>query len=345
MPSPRLLLVSAVVAPALAVGLGQGLVVAPGSAAPAATQQVSVPEPSAAPARSAPQKRPNVLLITTDDQADIEMRSMPRTRRLITRAGADFVNAISPHPLCCPARAEILTGEFAHNNGVKHNTGPYGGYSRFATEGGGSNLRENIGVWMRRAGYDTGFTGKMLNGYRAGSKRPRGWGMWDPSLSRTYAYYGTQFFNNGRPQTPKGYVVDVVANRASTYIASRARSRKPFFLWASHVAPHDTIVGGRTLPHPLIAKRHRTKFRSTPLPAMKKPSFNERDVSDKPRYMRRGRLSTRGMVGNYRERQRSLAAVDEANAKMIGALRKAGSSRTRSSSSPPTTATSSGSTG
>lgn len=327
MPSPRILLACAVVTPTVALGVALGLVVESGSALQVPTGQASAREHVTAaprPALQQRQKRPNVLLITTDDQADIEMRSMPRTRRLLTRAGADFVNAISPHPLCCPARAEILTGEFAHNNGVKHNTGPYGGYTRYATANGGSNLRENIGSWMRRAGYNTGFTGKMLNGYRGTSRRPSGWSMWDPSLSGTYAYYGTEFFNDGRPETPKGYVVDVVADRASTFIRSRARSSKPFFLWASHVAPHETIDGGRTFSGPRIADRHRTKFRSTSLPAMKKPSFNERDVSDKPRYMRRKRLSTQGMVEDYRDRQRSLAAVDEANAKMIGALRKAG---------------------
>ena len=327
MPSSRILLACALVTPTLSLGLTLGLVVESGSASQVPIGQTSAREHVTAPAKPTAQKRqarPNVLLITTDDQADIELRSMPRTRRLLTRAGADFVNAISPHPLCCPARAEILTGEFAHNNGVKHNTGPYGGYARYATANGGSNLRENIGAWMRRAGYSTGFTGKMLNGYSSGSKRPSGWGMWDPSLSGTYAYYGTQFFNDGRPETPKGYVVDVVADRASSFIRARAKSAKPFFLWASHVAPHDAIVGGTTYPHPRIASRHRKKFRSTSLPAMKKPSFNEREVSDKPRYMRRDRLSTRGMVEDYRQRQRSLAAVDEANATMIGALRKAG---------------------
>lgn len=327
MPSSRILLACALVTPALSLGLTLGLVVESGSASQAPTGQTSAREHVTASAKPTAQKRqarPNVLLITTDDQADIEMRSMPRTRRLLARAGADFVNAISPHPLCCPARAEIMTGEFAHNNGVKHNTGPYGGYRRYATANGGSNLRENIGIWMRRAGYTTGFTGKMLNGYSTSSKRPSGWGMWDPSLSGTYAYYGTQFFNDGRPETPKGYVVDVVADRASEFIRSRAKSRKPFFLWASHVAPHDAIDGGKTFSGPRIAGRHRHKFRSTSLPAMKKPSFNERDVSDKPRYMRRERLSTQGMVEAYRKRQRSLAAVDEANARMIGALRKAG---------------------
>ena len=66
--------------------------------------------PAAAPAVAAKQRRPNIVLITTDDQTDTDMSAMPRTRRQLADKGVDFVRAISPHPLCCPARASLLTG-------------------------------------------------------------------------------------------------------------------------------------------------------------------------------------------------------------------------------------------
>src|SRR4051794_34979223 len=53
--------------------------------------------------------RPNVVLITSDDQNVSDLRWMPRTRRLLEAQGMRFTQALSPHPLCCPARAEILT--------------------------------------------------------------------------------------------------------------------------------------------------------------------------------------------------------------------------------------------
>src|SRR4051794_7161805 len=69
----------------------------------------------------------SILLITTDDQNVSDLTAMPLTRWLLATHGMRFTQALSPHPLCCPARAEILTGQYAQNNGVRHNHGRYGG--------------------------------------------------------------------------------------------------------------------------------------------------------------------------------------------------------------------------
>src|SRR4051812_44963002 len=70
-------------------------------------------------------QRPNVVLILTDDQTTYDLRWMPYTRRLIGDEGAQVTNFLSPHPLCCPARAELITGEYAQNNGVHNNYGDW----------------------------------------------------------------------------------------------------------------------------------------------------------------------------------------------------------------------------
>ena len=70
----------------------------------------------------APDTRPNIVFISTDDQRIDDMRYMPFTRALIGGHGVTFTRALSPHPLCCPARAEFVTGQYAQNNGVSHNT-------------------------------------------------------------------------------------------------------------------------------------------------------------------------------------------------------------------------------
>lgn len=64
-------------------------------------------------------RRPNVLIILTDDQrATDTLRVMPGTRRWFERGGTRFSNAFATWPLCCPSRASILTGRYPHNHGV-----------------------------------------------------------------------------------------------------------------------------------------------------------------------------------------------------------------------------------
>lgn len=71
-----------------------------------------------------------------------------------------------------PARAEILTGQFAQNNGVRSNNAPYGGYYQL-------NSSSTLPVWLQRAGYQTAFMGKYLNEYgKSGAHEvPPGWGL------------------------------------------------------------------------------------------------------------------------------------------------------------------------
>ena len=60
-----------------------------------------------------------------------DMRWMPRTRQLLGGAGVTMGSFLSNHPLCCPARAEIMSGQYAQNSGTWHNQGPWGGSQSF----------------------------------------------------------------------------------------------------------------------------------------------------------------------------------------------------------------------
>src|SRR5919197_1172185 len=117
-----------------------------------ATQSVvRSPDPAAG------QSRPNIVVIMADDMRDDELRWMPQTRRLIANNGARFSNSFAPYPLCCPARASFLTGQYTHNHGVWSNKSPYA----FAA----LDDTNTLPVWLRAAGYNTLFLGKYLNGY------------------------------------------------------------------------------------------------------------------------------------------------------------------------------------
>ena len=112
--------------------------------------------PRVAPPPSPRQTPPNVLMLVVDDMRADELRPMPRTRQWLGHPGTKWTNALSPYPLCCPARASIYTGEYTHNHDVFSHQPPYGftGFDDSST----------LATWLDEAGYKTSFLGKYLNG-------------------------------------------------------------------------------------------------------------------------------------------------------------------------------------
>ena len=65
---------------------------------------------------------PNFVVVMTDDQRYDDMATLPKTRRLIGEAGVTFTRYYASYPVCCPARATFLTGQYAQNHGVRCST-------------------------------------------------------------------------------------------------------------------------------------------------------------------------------------------------------------------------------
>ena len=82
----------------------------------------------ARPATAAKDGRPNILVVMTDDQATADVAHMPNVKRLLGRQGTTFADAVDSFPLCCPARATFITGQYAHNHEVMGNFWPFGWY-------------------------------------------------------------------------------------------------------------------------------------------------------------------------------------------------------------------------
>jgi arylsulfatase A-like enzyme len=283
------------------------------------------------PARpSADAGAPNVVVVMTDDQAVDTMQAMPRTRRLLGEGGTDFAQALVSFPLCCPSRASFLTGQYAHNHGVRDNHPPAGGI-------GALDQRRTLPVWMQAAGYRTGFVGKYLNGY---GKRPNGgaryvppgWDGWVAAEGREKTgAYGYELNENGRMVSyggrPADYKTDVLADRAVDFVRSASQGSRPFFLWVATSAPHtDNGLPRGARRNPLPAKSDRGRFGSASVP--RGPAFDERDVDDKPAFVRRnGRLSgadIAGMRRTYVSQLESLIAVDRMVGRLVGELRRNG---------------------
>jgi arylsulfatase A-like enzyme len=284
-------------------------------------------------------KKPNIVVLMTDDQDSASMKVMRQTRRLIGKAGVTFENSFATLPLCCPSRSTFLTGQYAHNHGVVWNWEPEGGYNKL-------DHSNTLPLWLQRAGYHTAQIGKYVNEY--GQKTdphlvPPGWNEWRAMIYPTsYRYYDFAMNVNGALRSygepsrdyPFGngpHNTDVLTTMAARFIKRRARSRKPFFLWMNPNAPHTTFSryegspryeGAPAVPLP----RHAGVFADSPLP--RPPNFNEQDVSDKPQLpftttfppLTQAKIDE--LTAQHRGRWGSLLGIDEAVARMVRTLRR-----------------------
>ena len=122
--------------------------------------------------------------ITPQHRSDHHRRPAVKLLWAMRRPKGDWRpgNRVSPllasFPLCCPARATWITGQYAHNHGVIDN--------RARNGGGYPALRHPMNVlsgWLRSAGYETALAGKWLHDYDSTENAP-GWEVFTRSLSR-----------------------------------------------------------------------------------------------------------------------------------------------------------------
>lgn len=270
----------------------------------------------------APLERPNIVLITADDQTLHDMRWLPRTRRVIGGEGVTFARMLAPHPNCCPSRAQMLTGQYAHNNGVRTNSPPWGGHEGF-------DPTTALPVWLQEAGYATAFVGKYLHGYDDSDGIEPGWERWLPIIGVLSDYHAFLQYADGELVRfgPEDYYTDVVAAQSRELVDGLAAGDRPFFLWSSFIAPHGTCRTNdeRTCSGPPPpADRHADILGDVRLPSLDVPSFNERDVSDKPQGSRVGPVSAAEQQHLFTQRIRTLAALDEAVAGIVAELEQQG---------------------
>jgi N-acetylglucosamine-6-sulfatase len=215
--------------------------------------------------------------------------------------------------LCCPSKATTLRGQYAHNHRVWVNTALMGSHFRFRNLG---HDTPTIATWLNDADYDTVLTGKYLNKYDNTTYVPPGRDRWNAYLGTYYNRDTHRINQNGTIRTydrSRTHDTDNLANKAVYFIKDTAGGR-PFFMHLSPYAPHYPAYS---------AKRHANMFSNQLLP--KRPSFNEKDVSDKPRWVRNNpRLSSsevEGMTSHYRKRLRALQSVDDMVGRVVDALR------------------------
>ena len=271
---------------------------------------------------------------------------MPNLKSLLANQGTMFANAFVTLSLCCPSRASILRGQYPHNhlvltngggpyygNGQARNGGPFG-FEKFHSMG---HEESNVATWLKSGGYKTVLIGKYLNGYPKqpnsetypeGIKPtyvPPSWDEWYGHIeegTKKGLYYNYRINENGEVVSygdgEEDYNTDVLTRKATEYIGRTANDPQPFFMYLATNAPHEPFIP---------APRHKEEFADAKAPRL--PSFNEKDISSKPSWLRdNSRPYSSAKIAKidelYRARLQMLLAVDEMISDLIKALEASG---------------------
>ena len=253
-------------------------------------------------------KRPNILVIVTDDQPLETLEAMPATRRLFVRGGRTYPNAFVTTPLCCPSRASILTGRYAHNHGI------------LTQEPQSFDVRTTIPRYLKRAGYLNALSGKYLNRWGAAPSfvppAPPYFDLWAPGRPNRNGYYRTIFNVNGELKTVARYSTDFIGGQTIRFLRDfERRDERPWFMYTAVFAPHA----------PYVAKR---SYRFAPVSLwLGNPSVFEADRSDKPSYVQeQSRTFERGSAVRAAQ-LRTLMSVDEMVKEIFSELAHLGEAR------------------
>ncbi len=263
-------------------------------------------------------EKPNFVFILADDMRKDDLAYMPKTRALLGDKGMSFRNAYASNALCCPSRATILRGQYAHNTGVWDNTSASnGGWEGFKAHG---LEQDNLATSLDAAGYRTGLFGKYFNGYNKGNTHvPPGWTRWFAVFG--FKYNGYKVNSNGNiiyfEPDPENYVTHVLGRKTQGFIGTSVNRGTPFFAYVAPIAPHTPYV-------PAI--RHRHAFDGEKAP--RHPSFNEKDVSDKPSWVQSWPVLNHEQVAGIDDQQEgraeTLQALDELVEGVVDKLRTEG---------------------
>ena len=174
------------------------------------------------------EKRPNIIFIMTDDHSTAamscygsELIETPNLDR-IANEGIRFDNCYAVNALSGPSRACILTGKFSHKNGFTDNACRFNGD------------QQTFPKLLQQNGYQTAVIGKWHL-----ISEPQGFDFWSilSGQEEQGDYYDPDFVENGKPIVEKGYVTDIITDKAIDFIETRDKD-KPFMMMYHQKAPH-----------------------------------------------------------------------------------------------------------
>ena len=186
-------------------------------------------------------QKPNILFIMSDDHTSqaisayegmlAEVCPTPNIDRL-AEEGMLFSNCFVTNSICSPSRAAIMTGKYAHMNGV---------YKFTALD----HRQPTLPKIMQAGGYQTALIGKYhLHSNPVGldyfEVLPGQGDYYNPDFIKIGDEHPSGWVQMGKRTTYQGHSSDVIADRTLEFLKNGRESDKPFMLFCHFKAPHDT---------------------------------------------------------------------------------------------------------
>ena len=204
----------------------------------------ALPAP-AAQAKETQRKRPNVVLVITDDQGYGDVGALGNT--MIETPNLDALHRQSMRltdfhvdPTCSPTRSALMSGRYSTRTGVWHTIMGRSLMSpreltvaevfKSADYRTGMFGKWHLGENHPLRPHDQGFDDVLCHGGGGVGQGPDWWGN---------DYFDDTYFRNGKPEKFTGYCTDVWFAEAMKFI-ERNRDR-PFFCYLSTNAPHGPL--------------------------------------------------------------------------------------------------------
>jgi N-acetylglucosamine-6-sulfatase len=219
-------------------------------------------------------KKPNFLFILVDDQPFDALESSgrypflktPNMQRLQDE-GAIFNNYYVTQSICSPSRASFLTGTYPHIHGVNQNNEyvdpDWETYKPYNSH-------------LQKAGYETAHVGKIHMAHYKNEEHIRpGFDYWFSFIGQG-AYFDPMVNDNGKEYQEKGYMTDILTDKAIDWLKKKRDPNKPFSLNLWHKAVHENHSP---------APRHKDMYAEDELPVPPYDTHLE-DFKGKPEWQR-----------------------------------------------------------
>ena len=253
---------------------------------------------SASTAAASPGTHPNILLIVSDDQAwsTFNRDLMPSVYSQLVDQGVLFKRAYVNTSLCCPSRAQIVSGLYEHDTGVDQNEVLL--------------TRPTFPMALHDAGYATMLAGKYMNSWPCD---PRGeFDQWacvaTPEIS-SLSLVDPIVNVDGVWQRKTGYEPDVLEGMASDFIKSTPADQ-PFFVMYTPTTPH--------LP------ADDTRYDDMPVSPPRGPEFNSNTMTaGTPPYSRRPPFTAEEIAtsdDHYTSMAHATRSFDDAVGRLLDSL-------------------------